>query len=206
MTTSNPAAVFERKLIAVRNLLLGMEWFRAAKMLDFARTLYGDEMRKDGKTPSFIHPVELALRGIAMSLTEDDILVLIGHDVVEDYGPNALEELRIYGQSIVDRIVRISKKSVGDWKMSTDAYYFNLRGKDALLKGIDRWHNLSTALGVFTQPKLESYIEETLTWVLPMLKRERKVNPELYRLFYLVETDIKVLVATLKTAIGQQAQ
>lgn len=48
----------------------------------------------------------------------------------------------------------------------------------SICKGVDRIHNQSSMVGVFTREKQLAYLEETDTLLLPMLKTARRTFPE----------------------------
>jgi hypothetical protein len=84
-----------------------------------------------------------------------------------------------YGPEVTDVVERMTKEFRGI-KMDPNVYFerLALSGLAALLKGVDRIHNLSTMVGVFSFAKQIEYLAETERHHLPMLRLARKRFPE----------------------------
>jgi (p)ppGpp synthase/HD superfamily hydrolase len=162
--------------------------------------------RKDGKTPEFLHQMEIALLVCNLpDFTPKEILFLITgaivHDFKEDY-PMKYDEFNhnvevstdgetylLTGRDFPLRIERLSELMDKNEHDCTQEYYDSL-AKDPILaaiKGADRIHNLGTMQGVFTQEKIEQYIAETEKYVLPMLKKARHAFPQYQRAYELLK-------------------
>lgn len=116
------------------------------------------------------------------------------HDAVEDY-PECLELLREKVSSdVVDLAIRMSKVTP-DGKMSNEKYYAMLEADplSAMVKGVDRIHNLSTAM-VFDNERLLRYIKETEEFVIPLMSRCRKEYYTMGNEFELLHQTLSILI------------
>ena len=79
----------------------------------------------------------------------------------------------------------------------------------ALAKGVDRLHNLSSMVGVFTRAKQVGYIEESEAWHLPMLKQAQRRGPALDAAFENVKLNLRsriTLIRAIHEAEDQRPQ
>src|SRR3990170_8235289 len=79
---------FQKKLLTLRNQLIGARFHHALAALEFAMK-YHTGTRKDGVTPEFQHQVEIALYALTLPdlmHREEVIATILLHDVREDYG------------------------------------------------------------------------------------------------------------------------
>jgi (p)ppGpp synthase/HD superfamily hydrolase len=133
--------------------------------------------KRKGGEPTMIH--QLTIMGLARTLLPwfiDPVAVLIVcllHDLYEDHPETADEIARLFPEYF-DMIVRISKYR--DGKLIPYKQYFDEIAACpvcSIVKMIDRIHNVSTMVGVFTYEKQTEYIEEVNLWFLPMVKSAR---------------------------------
>ena len=179
---------FEKLFISLRYYLLAAAKFDpsykyALDALEFAKEIHVGT-RKDGFTPEFQHQLEIAhfIRTLDIRFPAATIAVVLLHDVLEDYSnkPPFVTKEQIYarfGQQIGDACVLISKEYQGV-KVPTQEYYdqMALCPICSIAKGGDRVHNQSSMANVFTKTKQLSYIDETVNYVLPMLKVARRIH------------------------------
>jgi (p)ppGpp synthase/HD superfamily hydrolase len=165
---------FEKLRITLRYFLLGREFYLAADALEFAGK-YHTGFRKDGVTPEFQHQLEIAhyVRTLLPSLMfpEDTLAAVLLHDVPEDYGVPHAEISNRFGAKVGRAVFLMDKHSNAN---------FAAIGEDpiaSVAKGGDRVHNLQSMTGVFTREKQLTYIAETQTKFLPMLKTARRLFP-----------------------------
>lgn len=143
--------------------------------------------RKDGVTPEFYHQVSTTnyMRTLLPSMIypAETLTVMLLHDTHEDEAVDIDLIGDLYGDMVADACMRISKvrhyngKSV---KIEPDEYYGGMADCPitSLCKGADRINNQSTMRGVFTDEKQQRYLEETRTFILPMLKDARRHFPQ----------------------------
>jgi len=165
--------------------------------------------RKCGQV-SVIHQFEVV--GIALQLfggffkiAELDafIAACFLHDVVEDYSDKydliKLRE-RGFGEEELELVRLVSKdegfaKTVGEYEV----YYYHISQnvKATLLKAIDRLHNLRSMSAGFSNEKQIVYINETLLYILPILKGvRREASPKYYMKALILMQEITSVIET----------
>lgn len=163
---------------AIRYWLQGRNWHLALAAMEMAEHLHRG-VRKDGVTPEFAHQIWIAnfVRTLSPMLESPEAAIACAflHDVPEDYGVGLDDLDRQFGAQVAQATWRLSKIR-GGHKLADEIYYAELATDRlaALVKGVDRTHNLGSMIDAFTPQKQVSYIEETRRHVLPMLKRARR--------------------------------
>lgn len=205
---------FEKKLLIVRTYLDAKGYFNALRALEFARRFHKG-IRKDGKTPEFDHQLSMALH--AMSLPnllhpEEVFATIFLHDVPEDYRVGRVEIVTIFtctsfAARVVEAVYLLNKYEEDGTPKNEDAVFAAMARNAiaSIVKGLDRSHNLSTMLGVFTPKKQIAYCEFAENRILPMMKIARGLFPEQRQSF----ENLKHMVLsqiTLIRAIHAQAQ
>lgn len=178
---------FEKKLLTLRQQLIGARYYGALTALTFAMK-YHTGTRKDGVTPEFQHQVEIAL--FAMTLPdlqyrEQVITTIMLHDVREDYHITDQEIralLKEQAQTFVDQVCQAVENMTKEWRgeKKDEKELFQAMAIDpiaSVAKGCDRIHNLQSMVGVFTVEKQKAYLEEVEELFIPMLKTARKEFP-----------------------------
>lgn len=82
-------------------------------------------------------------------------------------------------------------------------YSMPIQSKEAVVKKlIDRCHNVSSMAGNFSIEKQKSYIEETRTYVLPLLRKAKDCYPEesdrLFTLKYHITSVVDAIDLTMQ--------
>lgn len=177
--------------VSLRYFLIGRRYYTALRAMALGLQ-YHTGTRKDGVTPEFEHQVSQALYIQTVSentpYEEHFIILALLHDLMEDY-PVLPNEVRLalsndsVSKEAVEAMVTDLKalnKAPGGLKLTTEEYYENLSEHplSAIEKGADRMHNLSSAYGVLSNDKVRQYLEETVMYVLPLLKKIRRTYPE----------------------------
>jgi (p)ppGpp synthase/HD superfamily hydrolase len=173
---------YEKIRAAIRYWMLGRKFFTALKAMDFAMAHHVG-VRKDNVTPEFQHQVSQAnfARTLIDSFLypEETLATIFLHDVVEDCDVKLSEIANRFGP-VIAKATSLMTNQIDGIKKPKEIYY----GQQAshaiasLGKGIDRIHNQSSMVGVFTVTKQLDYIAETTDYILPMLKVARKNFPE----------------------------
>lgn len=177
---------FEKKLLTLRQQLVGARYHHALAALEFA-IRYHTGLRKDGVTPEFQHQVEIALFALTLPdlmYRQAVIATILLHDVREDYGVSAHEIRELFFEDaefaeMVDRAVENMTKEFRGVKKDEQAL-FDAMSQDpiaSIAKGCDRMHNLQSMVGVFKMAKQKEYIKEVHDLFLPMLKKARRLFP-----------------------------
>lgn len=173
---------FEKLKVTIRYWLLGRKFHNALRAMEFG--LQYHKGKRKGGDPEFIHQLQIVsyLRTIP-TIEDKDIENLLAaaflHDVSEDYGVSIEEITDRFGWA-VGHLVSLMTKDFRGNKISKDNYFKSLSGDalGALLKGADRISNQNSMIGVFSLERMKSYIEETETYIIPMLKDARRLVSE----------------------------
>lgn len=170
---------YDKLKTALRYWMLGREYHLAHKAMEFG-LVYHTGLRKDGVMPEFQHQVSQAsfARTLEPHLMypEETLATIFLHDVVEDTDVVLATIYAEFGE-LVGHAVGSMTNHIDGAKKSKEIYYGAEMSDDpiaSLAKGIDRIHNHQTMIGVFTPTKIDEYMIETNTFILPMLKRARK--------------------------------
>lgn len=177
---------FEKLRISVRYRLLGAasidkSFQIALDAFDFAENKYGDSKRKDGITPSFMHPLESTghLFTLLPSIRHpaETLAAMLIHDCIEDHGVSKEECRDRFGILVSDGTFLVSKV-VNGIKVDSLPEHFEdmLRSPiSTIIKPADRCNNQSTMVGVFSIEKQREYILETEKFIIPMIKKARRI-------------------------------
>ncbi len=199
----SPEHMYSR--IAVTSELEGLRETSAA--LRFMKKAHKGQYRKpslfsDVKVPYIVHPLMMACHAHALGIREDKILAtILLHDVCEDCGV-APEELPFSEE--VREAVRLLSFQVQPGETRADAkkrYYAAIAENRVarIVKILDRCNNISTMASSFTQKKLVAYVNETETYVMPLLEQAKYAIPEYADAFYLLKYHMRSVLESIKT-------
>ena len=166
---------------AVTAYLEGKGYFKALDAMRLGEK-YHTGVRKYLVTKEFHHQICMAAYSrtlsIPIDIDEDVYVAIFLHDLVEDYKISK-ELFPHYSMFYISEVL----SKTGE---TTERYYSRLGEYlvAAIVKGIDRSHNLSTMVGIFSQEKQQKYITETREFVIPMLKIARQNFPQYVNVFY----------------------
>jgi (p)ppGpp synthase/HD superfamily hydrolase len=176
---------FSKKILTIRQLLIGNRYFNALIAMEFAATHHVGT-RRDKVTPEFDHQVSIALFALTLPdliHREEVITAIFLHDVREDYDISDGEIRGLFTDKVFAGIVsrgveNVTKTFRGHKKdpqilfdaMSTDPVA-------SIVKACDRIHNLQSMVGVFSIDKQKLYITEVRDLFFPMLKKARRQFP-----------------------------
>ena len=153
------------------------------------------------QAPYIVHPLTMACHAHALGIREDKILAtILLHDVCEDCGV-APEELPFSEE--VREAVRLLSFQVQPGETRADAkerYYATIAENRVarIVKILDRCNNISAMASSFSQKKLISYIDETETYVMPMLEKAKYAIPEYADAFYLLKYHMRSVLESIK--------
>ena len=173
---------YKKTKIAIHYRMLGAKMYKAIKAMNFAIE-YHNGKRKDG-SPEFSHQVFIANFAMTLPINNDKFMetllcAIFLHDICEDYDVSFSDIEEKFG-SEVSTIVKCLTKVINGNKLDEATYTNNisLNPVAMLAKGCDRLHNISTMWSTFTIEKQMSYTDETINYILPLLKYGRKNYPE----------------------------
>lgn len=175
-------------------------YFQVRRALTFAEQIHSNK-RRDGN-PEFSHQLEML--SLALSLHSSLVnpygvyMAIILHDTIEDY-PEYQRELSVMFPVEVAYSQRLAKFK--DASHDEDLYYgyFELLAECevcSVVKMIDRIHNLSTAVGVFSQEKLAEYCNEVDKYFIDMMRTAKnKFNQrEVYEVLkFMLQTEVRTI-------------
>lgn len=188
----------------IRGFATALRMEQTLKALTFSREKHQGQLRKSGE-PYIVHPLTMACDAMSMGIKDDNIIAtILLHDVCEDCGVS-LHELPV--NDVVRRGVQLMTFTVldGETKEIAKTRYYNMliQSKEAVItKLIDRCHNVSSMAGTFSIEKLKSYIDETRTYVLPLLRQAKDHYPEesdrLFTLKYHITSVVDAIDLTIQ--------
>lgn len=188
----------------IRGFATALRMEQTLKALTFSREKHQGQLRKSGE-PYIVHPLTMACDAMSMGIKDDNIIAtILLHDVCEDCGVS-LQELPV--NDVVRRGVQLMTFTVldGETKEIAKTRYYNMliQSKEAVItKLIDRCHNVSSMAGTFSIEKLKSYINETRTYVLPLLRQAKDHYPEesdrLFTLKYHITSVVDAIDLTMQ--------
>ncbi len=198
----SPEHMYSR--IAVTSELEGLRETSAA--LRFMKKAHKGQYRKpslfsDVKVPYIVHPLMMACHAHALGIREDAILAtILLHDVCEDCGV-APEELP-FAEEVREAVKLLSFQVMPD-ETRVDAkkrYYAAIAENRVarIVKILDRCNNISTMASSFTQKKLVAYVNETETYVMPLLEQAKYAVPEYADAFYLLKYHMRSVLESIK--------
>ena len=179
-----------------------MDWKDALSALSFARDSHGSQFRKGGQ-PYIVHPLTIAAHSASLGLRDERIMAAaLLHDVVEDCGVEA-EDLPVSDPEI-KQIVRLLTHDKGE---PLEIYYRRISGSQAasIVKILDRCDNVSTMAGVFSPEKIRSYIDETRTYVLPLIVSTKRRWPMFSDQLFVLKHHILSVIDGLEYCLGESA-
>ena len=169
----------EKMYTYVRGFATGANMPETLRALTFARQKHEGQLRKSGE-PYIVHPLTMACDALALGIRDDEIIAtVLLHDVCEDCDVFP-DELPV--GDAVKRSVALLTFSVRQGEAKTAAltrYYAEIKGDRpaTVTKLLDRCHNVSSMAGPFPKDKLLSYIDETRSFVLPLLRDAKESWP-----------------------------
>lgn len=185
-------------------------YFNVRRAIVHAEGVHSNQ-RRDG-TPEFSHQLEMLSLGLSLHNSLIDpysvYMAIIVHDTIEDY-PETQPVLQEMFPDAVQFSHRLAKFK--DFSHDEDLYYgyFNRVSECevcSVVKLIDRIHNLSTAVGVFSNEKLAEYCNEVEKYFLDMMhKAKSNFNQrEVYEVLkFMLMTEVRTIRKFL-TIIGDQ--
>lgn len=201
---------FLKQKIAIRFWLLGKEYYKAVRAMDFAEG-YHTGNRKDGQH-EFSHQISQAnyCRVFCdfLDFPEETFCVIFLHDILEDYDVTHHQLFDLFGKIVADATLKMSKV-VNGVKMPNDVYYSEMSTCPiaSVCKGVDRLHNLMTMVGGFSPEKQVEYIKETLEFVVPLLKKGRRSFPKqdgvYHNIKYVMTNQVILYNALNKNLLGK---
>lgn len=143
------------------------------RILPLVRQWHAGQYRKGSAAlPYVTHPLTLACHALSLGLVQDELLAaLLLHDVAEDCGV-AIRDLPVSPRvQHTVALVTFRQHDSESYAQAKARYYAAIREDDlaCLVKVLDRCHNVSCMADGFTRTRMAEYVEETETYILPLL-------------------------------------
>lgn len=184
--------------VFIKGFAKGRNMINTLKALNVAEIAHEGQMRKCGG-PYLDHPLRVASTLIGLKIYDDiTIAAALLHDVIEDNEEikNTNGEILVtkYGldREVLDVVLKVTKIKGKDETL----YYKEIESdiRAILVKISDRCHNISTMCNAFSKQKMSQYVEETETYILPLISHSKRYFPEysdaLYVMKYMIRSNI----------------
>lgn len=182
------------------------------KALYYIREQHNGQYRKklkysDAEIPYIIHPLMMACHAQSMGLNDDQLMaVILLHDVCEDCG--ILPENLPFSPEVQEAVSLLTKKFDDNLsRKENETNYYNALKKNrlaAMAKVIDRCNNVSTMAGSFNDKKIADYIDETETYVFPVLSAIKQTWPEYNNAVFLIKYQMLSVLESLKIMLSEK--
>lgn len=174
------------------------------RAVNLAHILHKGQKRKDG-TDYVEHVIATAHLLLSHGIKDDHVLAAsILHDAVEDTEYTYEKMDRDFNDDIVNLVRLVTKIPNEPLEI-----YFRKTARDVgalAIKAADRTHNISDMIKAFSIEKMEEYVEETEKYILPQMKKARKMNIEYGDLFVALAAHINAVILVVKALIEQSKQ
>lgn len=194
-------------------------YFNVRRAIIYAEGVHKNT-RRDG-TPEFSHQLEML--SIALSLHNSLIdpysvyMAIIVHDTIEDYPEThpVLQNMFPDAIQFSHRLAKFVDQSPGFIEDDGTNKYFEYFSRLAdcnvcsVVKIIDRIHNLSTAVGVFSNEKLSEYCDEVEKYFLDMMHTAKSNfnQREVYEVLkFMLLTELRIIRKFLAIINEEQAE
>lgn len=215
MTTTRPEASslvrpsihgHDKRVTYLRGFLSGRGYFTALEAMDFAFSLH-DGTRRDGTTPEIAHQCYIVgyLTTLLPHLLHPETTLAVGflHDTVEDKNVTVAQIESMFGEFIASGVDAMSKEVEGVKRSPEHVMQMQAAHPVAsIAKAADRINNQQTMAGVFSTEKILSYLDETKTTVLPMIKQARRRFPQQQAAYENAKTVLWAQVELLEAALA----
>ena len=182
------------------------------KALYYIREQHDGQYRKklkysDARIPYIVHPLMMACHAQSMGLADDELLaVILLHDVCEDCGiPSAELPFSAPVREAVELLTKRPEQNLP--KAENNARYYDALKNNrlaAMAKVIDRCSNVSTMAQSFGDRKLAEYIDETETYVFPVLSKIKQTWPEYNNAVFLIKYQMLSVLESLKIMLSEK--
>ena len=209
-----PQWLIKEQFFSEKNMYRKLKQFAASdglpetdRAIDYSLEKHAGQPRKtsvftDDFIPYIVHPFIVACHAHAMGIKDDVVLATaLLHDVCEDC-KIAPEDLP-FSEPVKRSVALLTKTE----KNHTDEYmrhYYGAIANDpvaALVKIIDRCNNVSSMIMGFSKDKVIEYINETETYVYPLIETVKKQYRQYYDQVFLLNYQIMSVIESLKGAL-----
>lgn len=176
------------------------------KALVLAKKMHEGQYRRGG-AEYLVHPLRVCCYLISLGFKDDILLsAALLHDVIEDVeyirnDPKKIVKEFGISEEVLNLVLLVTKTK----EVAEESYYSHIRGdiKALLIKLSDRCNNVST-LQCFTREKMQKYINETQTYILPLCSYGKATYPEYSGIITTMKYQITALCTTAQAFLNHQ--
>ncbi len=175
---------------------------QSEKALPFAREMHKGQVRRGkDKVPFIYHPLLVSCHGIALGWQEDELIAAaLLHDVSEDCDVT-YDELPV-SKNVQEAVRCLTRSYVGAVRTPEEetAYYQRILDNRiaTCVKLLDRCNNVSSMSSGFTMEGIRRYIDDTETWVFPLIAQAMERYPEDQDQFFAIHYHMRSVVDSTK--------
>ncbi|MCQ2501651.1 MAG: hypothetical protein MJ117_09955 [Lachnospiraceae bacterium] len=209
-----------RNYLFLQQYLKENGFHQSLSLLPYVKRMHGNQVRSGrDQVPYYSHPFMLARHAIELGLLEDDLIsAALLHDICEDCDvlPEELpasEETRIAVSILTKEGLVKPEPDAGEeaWnayytleKQRNNSYYAALRTNRiaAIVKLLDRCHNVSGMSAAWKAQKLAKYILETEEFIYPLLVWVKEEYPQYSSQCFLIQYHTKSVIEAIRHLIA----
>ncbi len=175
---------------------------QSSRALPFAKEKHEGQVRR-GKDhiPFIYHPLLVTCHGIALGWREDEMIAAaLLHDVCEDCNVQ-YEELPV-SEEVQEAVRCLTRTYAGNVRTLEEetAYYQRIINNRiaTCVKLLDRCNNISSMSSGFTMEGIKRYIDDTETWIYPLILEAEKRYPEDLHQLFVIQYHMKSVMDNMK--------
>ena len=178
--------------------------YQTRRALTFAKEKHEGQFRQSlaekNAIPYIYHPLLMTCHALALGLLEDDLLsTCLLHDVCEDCG---IDPKDLPVSDAARESVRLPTKPADfDDSEEAERNYYGAIAQNriaAIVKLLDRCHNVSEMAAGFTEQRMAAYIRETLDYIYPLMETARHSFPEYADALFLIRYHMRSVIETAR--------
>lgn len=189
-----------KELVYLKGYAKGKNLINTIKAITIANNLHTGQTRLTGE-PYISHPARVAKQLLNLGLDDDSILATaIMHDTLEDCKITRGELEKTFDHKTYTAIELVTKNK----NIAEQDYINNILDNEiaTLVKISDRCHNVSTMAGGFSNEKINSYINETKMYYIPLCKAAIDKYPNYSDSIYAMKLQIEAICNALEIALN----
>lgn len=198
----------DKMYVYLRGVLDGANMAESRRALMYMRKRHAGQWRNDGQ-PYEIHPLMMACYAVSLDdalITDSVLATILLHDVCEE--TSAMVEELPFSEAVRRGVKYVTlTRFSNETKYEQKKRYMNelLESLEATItKAIDRYMNLMTMPGTFSEEKMRKNVVETDLLLLPVLKQAKYKWPMAAKLLYALRTNIRSVNDVLAMLLGVQ--
>ena len=186
----------------IKGFATARKLYQTVRVLPYVREKHAGQVRKgEDKVPYVYHPLLMACHAISLGLCEDDLLsATLLHDVSEDCNI-PIEELPVNDET-KEAVALLTKdfKALEESMEAVEEYYRAISENRiaSMVKLLDRCNNISGMAAAFSETKMAEYIQETETYIYPLLDKASDNYPEYANQIFIIKYHMTSVVEAIR--------